>query len=226
MKLQHVISLSAVIAGTLISASGFHLTPIGAFSLLLAIAVRIASGFIPFTFVGAVIFLSSTPASAAENYKKETHFAGSDHEYTNYIARVAGGDPQLNVVAAMGATVPKAPGPQDFSGSIAVNALKVLHADVSASHGQHGQQVSANGQVDIPLPMGDGSKMSLGARTSEYFPKGAGSQSFHDDRAHAALEFNKNLPHGGALTFRGGAEFPRGGDAQPFVGVQYRFPFN
>ena len=192
-------------------------------SLLLTVAER-ASGFIPLT-IASVIFLSSTPAIAAENYHKETHFAGSDLEYTKYAAQVAGGDPQLNVIAAMGATVPKAPGPQDFSGSVSVNALNALHADVSASHGRHGQQLSAGAQVDIPLPIGDNSKLSVGARASEYFPKGAGGQSFHDDRAHAALEFNKNLQHGGQLAFRGGAEFPRGGPAQPFVGLQYQLAF-
>ncbi len=150
-----------------------------------------------------MIFLSSTPVTAAENSQK---------------LQVAGEDSQVKLMAGMGAT------PQALSGSLSVNAKNVLQADVSASHGQHG--LSAGAQVNIPLPVGDNSRLSVGGRASEYSPKGAGfrGQSFHDNQAHAVVELNKNLQHG-QFAFREGAEFPRGGPAQPFVGLQYQLAF-
>ncbi|KJA22848.1 hypothetical protein HYPSUDRAFT_641418 [Hypholoma sublateritium FD-334 SS-4] len=77
MRLQHVMSLSVIAAGTLVSASDSHLPLVGAASLPLAIAERTASALIPFTLVG-VVLLSSTPVSACVPRGDDFGLGGGD----------------------------------------------------------------------------------------------------------------------------------------------------
>ncbi|KAF9061021.1 hypothetical protein BDP27DRAFT_1370041 [Rhodocollybia butyracea] len=180
LQISHnkVAFLAAVGTATLVSASAVD-------SYFISIRSKSAtSTFISLSTISVALLLS-TSSYAEEQYKADKHFSGSDMEYTDYSARVSGGDP-VTLRAALDARVPKL-GEQAISGALGASVpvgFGTLDVNIGGAQGPNGQQVSVG--ANVVTPIGNHGQAELGARSMDIFPKGGGDP-FHYEQAHARL---------------------------------------